>query len=215
MGVGRNRDTVFCPGHNHHDEVLHVASFIKVLETRTVASLEKYSKHVLLPHWKSTPNYVLCPCHSGGISMRLTMAERKSLTHVFVDRYRYASKLEKICILNEFIDYTGFNRNYASRVLRKTINNNGISPHAKNHAAKYDLNVKIVLEKLWGITDYLCGKRLVAIIPELIQKSEQFHEFEIPDDTKEKLKKISAATIDRLLTPDRKNLNDKRHSVSH
>ena len=46
------------------------------------------------------------------------MAEKKSLSKIFADRYRYASKREKIIILNEFIDYTHYNRNYATRVLR-------------------------------------------------------------------------------------------------
>ena len=146
--------------------------------------------------------------------MRLTMGERKSLTHVFIERYRYASKLEKVCILNEFIDYTAFNRNYASRVLRKALASTITIPRSQTHTSRYDHNVKSVLEKLWRITDYICGKRLVAIIPELILKSEQFHEFEISKDIKEKLKKISAATIDRLLTPDRKKLGRKGTSMT-
>jgi hypothetical protein len=142
------------------------------------------------------------------------MSDRKSLTKVFVERYQYASKNEKAFILNEFIDYTEFNRHYAARVLRTSIRGVKKTSHARKHVSIYDNDVKTVLEKFWGITDYICGKRLVAIIPELIQKSEQFHEFEIPDDTKEKLKKISAATIDRLLTPDRKKLGRKGTSMT-
>ncbi|EKQ98886.1 hypothetical protein LEP1GSC121_0414, partial [Leptospira borgpetersenii serovar Castellonis str. 200801910] len=38
---------------------------------------------------------------------------------VFRERYRYATKKEKISILNEFVSLSGFNRNYASQVLRK------------------------------------------------------------------------------------------------
>ena len=48
------------------------------------------------------------------------MADRKSLAKVFIVKYRYASKREKIAILNEFIEYTNHNRSYASRVLRNT-----------------------------------------------------------------------------------------------
>lgn len=146
--------------------------------------------------------------------MRLTMSDRKSLIKVFVDQYRNASKLEKGFILNEFIDYTGFNRHYAARVLRDAIIGRTKISHPRKHHVTYDHDVKLILIKLWGITDYICGKRFVAIIPELISKSEQFHEFEIPEAIKEKLKMISASSIDRLLKPDRNNLGRKGTSMT-
>ena len=142
------------------------------------------------------------------------MSDRKSLTRVFVDRYRYASRVEKAFVLNEFIDYTGFNRNYAARTLRSAIGEKKKTSRTRKHEVRYDHDVKSVLEKLWGITDYICGKRLFAIIPELIRKAEQFHEFEIPCDIKEKLEKISAATIDRLLKPNRNRLGRKGTSMT-
>ena len=55
--------------------------------------------------------------------MRLTMQEKKSLSKVFARKYRYATKLEKREILDEFIEYTGYNRNYAARVLRTALAN--------------------------------------------------------------------------------------------
>jgi hypothetical protein len=142
------------------------------------------------------------------------MSDRKAITKVFVERYRYAFKLEKAYILNEFIDYTGFNRHYAARVLRDAINGIKKTTHARKHKAFYDQDVKSVLEKLWGITDYICGKRFVVIIPELIRKSEQFHEFDISVNIKEKLEKISASTIDRILKPNRNNLGRKGTSMT-
>ena len=114
--------------------------------------------------------------------MRLTMADRKSLAHVFVERYHYASKIEKICILNEFVDYTGFNRNYAARVLRKALQRNDSTSSPGKHLVKYDTVDKAALEKLWKISDY---------IPELIRKYQQFQELDIPETTKKRLGKIS------------------------
>jgi hypothetical protein len=142
------------------------------------------------------------------------MSDRKSLTRAFAERYWYASKIEKAIILNEFIGFTGFNRHYAARVLRFSISGKKKEPRTRPHHVRYDQNVKSVLIKLWGITDFICGKRLVAIIPELIQKCEQFHEFEIPDTIKEKMKKISASTIDRILKPSRNSLGRKGTSMT-
>ena len=146
--------------------------------------------------------------------MRLTMTDRKTLTKVFAERYRHASKFEKEFILNEFIDYTSFNRHYAARALRNAITGITSTHRKREHTAFYDADVKTVLEKLWGITDYICGKRLVAIIPELLRKNDQFHEIEITDPIKAKLKKISPATIDRILKPNKKKLSGKGTSMT-
>ena len=148
--------------------------------------------------------------------MRLTMNEKKSITKVFLDRYRYASKHEKMLILNEFIEYTGYNRNYASRVLRTRTTTEIIhhNPALRKHTPCYDDEVKSALEKIWGVSDYICGKRLVSIIPELLIKFDQFREFDIPEDTKNKLLKISASTIDRVLTPSRKKQGRKGSSMT-
>jgi len=46
--------------------------------------------------------------------------------------------------------------------------------------------------------NYMCGKRLVHVLKEVINRLEVFGEIEIDKDTREKLMKISASTIDRL-----------------
>ncbi len=53
--------------------------------------------------------------------MKLSLEERKVMIKVFRERYRYATKKEKTSILNEFVSLSGFNRNYASQVLRKSL----------------------------------------------------------------------------------------------
>jgi hypothetical protein len=59
------------------------------------------------------------------------------------------------------------------------------------------------LVKIWVLLDYLCGKRLVAILPEIIDKLEQFNELPLERETKAKLLRISAATADRILKGER------------
>ena len=146
--------------------------------------------------------------------MRLTMHERQALTKVFISKYHYASRKEKIMILNEFIDYTGYNRNYAARILRtgQTKNKSKSKKNKKKRTPVYNTDVKTALVRIWETSDFICGKRLVAIIPALLAKFEQFNEYSFNDPVKEKLKTISAATIDRLLKPSRKGLG--RHGTS-
>lgn len=64
------------------------------------------------------------------------------------------------------------------------------------------------LRKLWAISNYSCGKRLVPMIPVYLSSLGRFHE--LPKITKEErglLKEISPATVDRHLARDRKRIN--------
>jgi hypothetical protein len=52
--------------------------------------------------------------------------------------------------------------------------------------------------------DYICGKRLQPMLPELITVLERHNEFRCDRETRAKLIRISAASIDRLLKPERR-----------
>lgn len=77
-------------------------------------------------------------------------------------------------------------------------------PQQRQKPRYYDEPVLRELSKLWQLLDYICGKRLVAIMPELIAKLELFGELRLARSTKEKLLQISASSIDRLLQPERR-----------
>jgi hypothetical protein len=70
----------------------------------------------------------------------------------------------------------------------------------------YDAAVEKALRGIWATLDFLCGKRLVAILPEVIEILEKHGEIELDRGTRGKLLKISAATIDRLLAPASKRM---------
>ena len=148
--------------------------------------------------------------------MRLNMAEKKSLSKIFADRYRYASKLEKIIIINEFIEYTKYNRNYAARVLRNAANPPPVvklKKKKRNRKPYYD-DIRDILKEIWRVMDYICGKRLVAILPQIISKIKQFNSYELTENNIHKLNSISAATIDRLLKSARRLLGRKGTSIT-
>ena len=147
--------------------------------------------------------------------MRLTMKQRQAVTSVTHERYRKARKKDKQRILDEFCVTTGYSRGYARFVLR----NHGRAVwlrgkrivigdrHQRQQRIKpryYDDEVVKTLVKLWELLNYLCGKRLVAIMPELLNKLEQFGELRLAAITKEKLLLISASSVDRLLKAERR-----------
>jgi hypothetical protein len=147
--------------------------------------------------------------------MRLTMKQRQAVTSVTHERYRKARKREKQQILDEFFAITGYSRGYARFVLRNQgrevwLRGKRIvigDRHKRQQRLKpryYDEDVVKTLVRLWELLNYICGKRLVAIMPELIKKLEQFGELRLPTITKEKLLRISASSIDRLLKAERR-----------
>jgi len=139
------------------------------------------------------------------------MAERKAVTAATRSRYQRASKKEKGKILDEFIELTGYHRVYARSVLgtveRKIVRDQQRrvpGPASRKSRKVYDQQVLVVLRQVWVILDYICGKRLVAIMPEVLGRLEYFEELKIEPEIRAKLLRISAATIDRLLRAERR-----------
>lgn len=143
------------------------------------------------------------------------MKQRQAVTAVSVQRYRKARKKVKQQILDEFCATTGYSRGYARFVLRNHGRQIWLAGkqrivgdvHKRQQRLRprvYDDEVVKTLVKLWELLNYLCGKRLVAIVPELINKLEQFGELRLAAVTKEKLLRISASSVDRLLKAERR-----------
>jgi hypothetical protein len=65
-------------------------------------------------------------------------------------------------------------------------------------------SVRGVLVKIWEILGYPCGKRLKRVLFEVVRKLERFDELILGEEDKEKLFRMSAATIGRLLKEERK-----------
>lgn len=150
------------------------------------------------------------------VVMRLTMQERKTVTKVMAQQYRRGSKKDKGEVLTRFVESTGYNRVYAARLLR----NHGRRVEVKTgvfaegsvrarkrgraRAREYDESVVKALRKLWRIGDYICAKRLVVFIREALPCLVRNRELRISKKVQEKLLRISASSIERLLAPERK-----------
>jgi len=164
--------------------------------------------------------------HREGYSMGLTLKERQSVTRQLAVRYQNSTKKEKGRILDEYLAITGYNRSYASYVLshwgkKKTFvdGNKRVVVEITRHSSKkrkrpiiYDKNVQKALEHLWACADGICGKRLAPILPEFIRKLEQFGEIQLDPTTRQKLLRISASTIDRVLKPVKQTYTFKHRS---
>ena len=68
------------------------------------------------------------------------------------------------------------------------------------------------MRRVWVIMDCICGKRLTAVLPEIVAVLERHGELELAPATRQKLCAISAASIDRLLAAERRRLNVRGRS---
>ena len=157
--------------------------------------------------------------------MGLKMTHRKAVTSEAAKRYRTASKKQKSRILDEHVALTGRNRSYLSWLLRcwgtTVVERRGgevvrivVGQRQKRRRSPrlYDEQVVAALRKVWYLFGCLCGKRLVAVLRVQVPLLEKFGELDLDPDTRQKLQRISAATIDRLLRTEKRALRIRGRS---
>src|SRR5262245_48689815 len=138
---------------------------------------------------------------------QLSLATRRELIQAIVERYRTSSRIEKQKILDEFIELTGFHRKHAIRVLRQKAARASAKPQ---RSRIYDEGVVQALMILWEAADRICGKRLKPAIPAFLEAMERHRHLALAPEVRERVLKVSAATIDRLLAPAREASRHRR-----
>lgn len=119
----------------------------------------------------------------------------KNVLKIIGYRYRGAKKGEKGKILDELCDLHGYNRKYLVQIFnfherRKYIR--------RGRKTKYPKKILLLpLVRIWLATDQICSKKLKVALPQWVP----FYDEELSEKIKKHLLKISAATIDRLLKP--------------
>ena len=135
------------------------------------------------------------------------MATRKELIEAVGQRYRGATKSDRTKILDEFAELTEYHRKHAIRVLTSAPR----EPHQRRARNRlYDEAVRQALIVLWETADRLCGKRLKALIPLLVDAMERHGHLSLDAVIKAKLLSVSAATIDRALRDTREQIDGQR-----
>jgi len=123
-------------------------------------------------------------------------AKRELLTQV-AGRYSEASGRQKSLILDAFVAATGYQRKYAIRLLRRPP---PVSPAIKRpRVRRYGLPVQDALKITWAAANFICAKRLVPFLPELVPVLERHGHLRLEDEVRELLLTMSVSTAERLL----------------
>jgi hypothetical protein len=137
------------------------------------------------------------------------MGERKAVTKQMAKRYAKASKKGKGVMLDELCELTGWTRRHARRALTQALE----QPKRPAVRSKiYGQEVGDALGFIWALLGAPAGKRLAPFLPEIIEVLERTGERAFAPEVRAKLLRISAATIDRMLAPERARLRIRGRS---
>ncbi len=128
----------------------------------------------------------------------MTLAARRELALRTAVRYKNAARPEKNRILNEFLESTGFHRKHATRLLNEILSGERPRQERRGRVRRYGPAVQAALVAAWRTVNYVCGKRLVPFLPELIPALERHGHLSLSEDTRARLLEMSAATADRI-----------------
>ena len=126
---------------------------------------------------------------------RISMATRKELLGAVRERYKRQNREGKSKIIDEFVAVTGYHRKHALRLSNQS--EKVLSERVGQRI--YDEAVREALILLWETVDRICGKRLKAALPGLIESMERHGHLDLDSELRDRLLMVSAATIDRLL----------------
>ena len=134
----------------------------------------------------------------------MSLTARRELLDSVRQSYRDATRAEKGKILDGFVSATDYERKYAIRLL--STDEVSIPLKKRPSIQQYDEQVRQALMAIWYAANKICSKRLVPFLPQLISAMEKHGHLRLPVDVRARLLRISPATVDRILNPERERI---------
>lgn len=132
------------------------------------------------------------------MSSKCTKSKREYLLAIW-DRYQRVGRRFKSKILDEFCAVCGYTRKYAIGLLKRKPRQRSKKPGPRR---QYDGSVLAPLKVIWLAGEQMCSKRLKGALALWLPFYEQEYGA-LAESVRQKLLRMSAATVDRLLKPER------------
>ena len=131
-----------------------------------------------------------------------TFQTRRALLRSLVPRYQQASPAQKTLLLDTFVEWTGYTRKYAIRLLNHgEYDQQTIQRH---RLPQYRQEVQQALFLAWKAAHYVCAKRLLPSLPSLVALLERHERFQLTEEERRQLLAMSVSTAERFLRTQRK-----------
>lgn len=142
----------------------------------------------------------------------MDLLTKQNLVRSLSREYKKASWQMRKKMIDQLVLATGYRRDYASYIL---INPpvSGKKKLKRSRKSKYEV-ITSPLIKIYGISNFASGKRLVGMIPSYVETLVRDKEMYLADRQKELLLSISAATIERLIKSERKRVFGKGRTTT-
>ena len=129
---------------------------------------------------------------------RMDMRSREQYLKALLGRYLRARKRGKSALLDEYCRNTDMARKSVLRKISSLLK--GDASPRKPRRPVYGRLVRVALGTLWEIFDRPCGQRLKPLVEEEVGRLRALGELKVDEKTARQLRRVSPATIDRLLT---------------
>lgn len=139
--------------------------------------------------------------------------QRYKLADKLRPRYLRATRVQRGVLLDAFCDATGYNRKYATAVLRGRERTVRTTPRGRVEV--YGPEFNDVLRLLWEATYYVCAERLQPVVLELADRLEHHHQLTLEPTIRAQLGAVSVSTVERHLRPLRADLRRHMPSYNH
>ena len=141
----------------------------------------------------------------------MTQQAKAEIIKHYRRQYKRATKREKGRIIDIIAESTGYSRKHIIHALNEDVE---IPKQiTRDRVSRYESIIE-PLEKIWAISNFLCGKRLEPFIPELLDSLKRHNEVNPTQEEEALLLSIRSATMDRLLGPARKGLVPKGRATT-
>ncbi len=154
----------------------------------------------------------------------MSRTERRAYLYAIAARYSVAGRVQKSRMLDEYCATTQVGRKHAIARIGECIKRladqaAGVLPAPRMRTGRrrlYAADPQLVtaIGAIWEAAKRPCGKRLVALLPSWLPFYEAEHGVVLTRQTRQLVRRISPASIDRLLAPTKRVLAERLRGLS-